>query len=62
MEFDINPILTNLVLAVLIAAIPIVVATIRTLVQQQLARLNQQLAEPNYWLLQSIARDFYAAA
>lgn len=62
MEFDINPILTNLVLAVLIAAIPIVVATIRTLVQQQLARLEQELGERNYWLLQSFARDFVAAA
>ena len=62
MEFDINPILTNLVLAVLIAAIPIVVATIRTLVQQQLARLEQELGERNYWLLQSFARDFVSAA
>lgn len=62
MEFDINAVLTNLVLAVLIAAIPIVVATIRTLVQQQLTRLNQELGERNYWLLQSFARDFVAAA
>lgn len=62
MEFDINAVLTNLVLTVLIAAIPIAVATIRALVRQQLTRLEQELGERNYWLLQSFARDFVAAA
>lgn len=62
MEINLTPILTNLVLAVLIAAIPIVVAAARALIQQQLERLKLEIGERNYWLLQSLARDFVAAA
>lgn len=62
MELDLNAVLINLVLAVLVAAIPVVVATVRALVQQQLERLKLEIGERNYWLLQSFARDFVAAA
>lgn len=62
MEINLNQVLTNLVLAVLIAAIPIVVVTARALIQQQLERLKLELGERNYWLLQSFAQDFVAAA
>lgn len=62
MELDLNAVLINLVLAVLVAAIPVVVATARALVQRQLERLKLEIGERNYWLLQSFARDFVAAA
>ncbi|MEZ4591813.1 MAG: phage holin [Chloroflexota bacterium] len=62
MELNFNAVLTNLVLAVLVAAIPIVVAAVRALIQQQLERLKLELGERNYWLLQSFAQDFVAAA
>ncbi len=62
MELNLNAVLTNLALAVLVAAIPIVVAAVRALIQQQLERLKLELGERNYWLLQSFAQDFVAAA
>jgi LL-H family phage holin len=62
MEINFNQVLTNLVLAVLIAAIPIVVVAARALIQQQLERLKLEIGERNYWLLQSFAQDFVAAA
>lgn len=62
MELNLNEVLTNLVLAVIIAAIPAVIAFVRPLIQQQLAKLKLEIGERNYWLLQSFARDLVAAA
>ncbi len=62
MDIDWNAVLTNLVFVMLIAAIPIVVGLVRSLVQQQLDRLELEIGERNYWLLQSFAHDVVAAA
>lgn len=62
MNIEWSTFLTNLLMAVLTAAIPIIVAFVRVLVQRQMAKLQIEIGERNYWFLQSFARDLVAAA